>query len=127
MNTELTHLLGVLGRTRSFPVDILDLFALFVLLVLLLTVVVGALVLGWLPGHLAAQRRHPQADAIRVCGWLGLLTMGVLLPVAFIWAFTAAPRVRVDPADDSDGSRGTRELADRLAALEQLVGKEGPR
>ena len=67
--------------------DFLSIFALVVLLTLLVSVVGGALVLGWLPGHIATQRNHPHADAIRICGWLGLLTGGILLPIAFIWAF----------------------------------------
>ena len=43
--------------------------------------------LGELPGKIAAQREHPQAEAIRVAGWLGLITLGVLWPFALIWAF----------------------------------------
>ena len=76
--------------------DILDVFALFVLLALVLTIVGGALVLGWLPGHIAAGRGHPQAAAINVCGWLGLLTLGILWPIAFIWAYMQPPRILVN-------------------------------
>ena len=67
---------------------ILNIFALIVLLVLL-ALVVGVLIwLGMMPGKLARRRNHPQADAINVCGWWGLITMGLLLPVAWIWAYT---------------------------------------
>jgi len=79
---------------------VLDIFALVVLLVLLLAALAVGALLGWLPGHIAAKRGHPQADAIKVCGWLGVLTMGVLLPVAFIWAFTKAPRLVAGPVTD---------------------------
>jgi len=75
--------------------DLLDVFALIVLCVLVLSVVGGALVLGALPGKIAAQRGHPQAAAINVCGWLGLLTLGILWPIAFIWAYMQTPRVSV--------------------------------
>ncbi len=66
----------------------LDVFALFVLFVLLLTAVGVWVVLGMLPGRIARQRNHPQAQAISVCGWWGVITLGILMPLAFIWAYT---------------------------------------
>ena len=65
----------------------LDLFALFVLFVLLAFVAVVWVVLGMLPGRIAQARNHPQADAVNVCGWCGVITMGLLIPVAFVWAY----------------------------------------
>jgi hypothetical protein len=65
----------------------LDYFALGVLLVLCATMVGGLITLGYMPGRIARGRKHPQADAVAVCGWVGLLTFGVLLPVAYIWAY----------------------------------------
>lgn len=67
--------------------SILDLFALFVLFVLLAFAVVVWVVLGMLPGRIARARNHPQADAVNVCGWWGAITMGLLIPLAFIWAY----------------------------------------
>ena len=67
--------------------DMLDYFALLILLVLFLTAAGGVLLLGYLPGKIARRRSHPQADAVNVCGWMGLLTLGILLPVAFVWAY----------------------------------------
>jgi hypothetical protein len=66
----------------------LDIFALIVLLVLVLAGVAVWVILGMLPGRIARSRSHPQAEAINVCGWWGVLTMGLLLPIAFIWAYT---------------------------------------
>ena len=66
----------------------LDVFALIVLGVLLITAIVVFGVLGALPGRIARNRRHPQADAIAVGGWLGLLFGGVLWPVMMIWAYS---------------------------------------
>ena len=66
----------------------LDVFALVVLSVLLAAAVAGWVVLGMLPGRIARQRNHPQAEAISVCGWWGVITLGLLLPVAWIWAYT---------------------------------------
>ena len=66
----------------------LDIFALIILLVLLLTAVAVWLVLGMYPGKIARERNHPQAEAIAVCGWWGVITLGLLLPVAWVWAYT---------------------------------------
>ena len=66
----------------------LDAFALTVLGVLLATGLAAWVLLGMLPGKIARDRRHPQADAINVCGWWGALTLGILSPLAFIWAYT---------------------------------------
>ena len=66
----------------------LDIFALLVLLVLLVAAVAIWVILGMWPGKIARERNHPQAEAINVCGWWGVITMGLLLPVAWIWAYT---------------------------------------
>lgn len=43
--------------------------------------------LGGLPGKTAAQRNHPQADAINILGWVGLVFGGVGWVVALTWAY----------------------------------------
>ncbi len=66
----------------------LDWFALVILLILLGCFVGAFVALGMAPGKIARERKHPQADAISVCGWWGVLTLGILLPIAFIWAYS---------------------------------------
>ena len=66
----------------------LDIFALIVLIVLAAAVIAIWALLGMMPGRIARERNHPQADAINVCGWWGVITMGLLLPLAWIWAYT---------------------------------------
>ena len=78
----------------------LDFFALIVLLVLVISAVAAWLVIGMLPGRIAKQRKHPQAEAINVCGWFGVLTMGLLCPLAYIWAYTN-PRIQM-PQETSE-------------------------
>ena len=68
----------------------MDIFALIVLITLVLSGIAIWVILGMLPGKIARQRNHPQADAIAICGWWGVITMGLLLPVAWIWAYTNA-------------------------------------
>ncbi len=66
----------------------LDIFALIVLIVLVAAGIAIWAILGMMPGRIARERNHPQADAINVCGWWGVITMGLLLPIAWIWAYT---------------------------------------
>ncbi len=53
-------------------------------------------------------------EAIRVAGWLGLLTLGLLWPFALIWAFTKSG----DGPDDGREERLDR-LQERVKALEE--------
>lgn len=74
----------------------LDIFALIVLLVLLGAAIAIWVILGMMPGKIARSRNHPQAEAINVCGWWGVITMGILMPLAFIWAYTNPPDRKTD-------------------------------
>lgn len=67
--------------------DGLGIFALIVLITLVTTMLSALVWLAKLPGNVASQREHPQAEAIRVAGWLGILT-GIVWIVALIWAYT---------------------------------------
>ena len=86
----------------------LDVLTFVVLIVLVVCVAFAAVKIAALPGRMAADRGHPQADAIRVCGWLGLLTLGLMWPFALIWAY-------MRPAG------ANAELARRLESLEQRM------
>ncbi len=48
--------------------------------------------LGGLPGSIAKSRGHPQADAINICGWMGIITI-VLWPIAMVWAHLVPGRL----------------------------------
>jgi magnesium-transporting ATPase (P-type) len=63
-----------------------DAAALLLLIVLLFVSIIAAISLGTLPGNIARKKNHPQAEAITVLGWMGLLFV-VLWPIAFVWAF----------------------------------------
>ena len=91
----------------------LDIFALIVMGILLATVIGFVVFLGPLPGKIAAERGHRQADAIKALGWIGLITMGAAWLVALVWAYTAPISMR-EPGVD---------LENRVADLErQLAG-----
>ena len=66
-----------------------------VLLVIWLYVVVAAI-----PGKTAAERGHPQAEAINVLGWIGLLLGVAPWLVALVWAYTKPASMLEGPADE---------------------------
>jgi hypothetical protein len=84
-------------------IDALDIFAFVVFAVLIVAAVVIVVSLGQLPGRIAQKRGHPQATAISVAGWLGVATLGLLWPVALIWAFLKP--ISVGPAESKETER----------------------
>ena len=83
----------VLWDIQRLPVDIDEMLNLFAFVVLLLAVAAAVfviVVLGGLPGKIALQRGHHQAEAINICGWAGLIT-GVFWLIALVWAHTQPP------------------------------------
>jgi hypothetical protein len=91
-------------------IDAFDIIAFAVFGILLVAAVVIVVTLGSLPGQIAHQRGHPQAAAITVAGWLGVATMGIIWPLALIWAFlkpvAAGPPPSVLPSSPGERPAG---------------------
>ncbi len=78
-----------------------------------------AYVLASLPGKIASGRNHPQADAINICGWVGLPS-GVFWVAALVWAFTRSGSDAL--ADNATGLDPSMEsLAEQVSNLESMV------
>ena len=115
----------------------LDALALLVLVVLVVVGVVIAAMFGALPGKIARKREHPQADAINVCGWLGLLTLGLMWPFALIWSYTRPGSIAVHSGSrDTPAGKGNEadqikneigRLTERLVVLELAAPHAGDR
>jgi amino acid transporter len=84
----------------------LDIFALVVMGILVGFVIWLVVLLGPMPGNIAKTRGHPQADAINVVGWIGVISLGLAWPIALVWAYTR-PR-----------GQTTGDLSERVDALE---------
>ncbi|MEN8711457.1 MAG: DUF3302 domain-containing protein [Arenicellales bacterium] len=84
----------------------LDIFALIVMGILIAVIIIAVVKLGPLPGNIAKKRGHPQADAINVLGWIGVITMGVGWLIALVWAYTRS------------AEQQTEYLSERVAVLE---------
>jgi cytochrome b561 len=72
--------------------------------------------LGGLPGAIARARNHPQADAINICGWMGILTL-VLWPLALVWAYLAKDK----PLTGGSAAGGDKALLARLHDARQRL------
>ncbi|MGB4708768.1 MAG: DUF3302 domain-containing protein [Fuerstiella sp.] len=89
-----------------------------VFLVAFAVVILGLIVaLASLPGHIAKSRQHPQADAINICGWLGLPT-GVLWVVALVWAYYRDSSATVSTSSGASKFDG---IGQQLTDLESAV------
>lgn len=74
----------------------------FVILVLLVLIGIWIFVkLAALPGQKAVERGHPQAEAINVLGWVGLLLGIAPWLVALVWAYTVPSTSPVSKVRDS--------------------------
>ncbi len=103
----------------------LDVFAFFVMAVMVGSIIIVAILLGGMPGKIAARRNHPQAEAINMCGWIGILTLGLLWPVAFVWAYTNPVRTAPGEAADSTLQQTINQLTQRIETLEADLGQSG--
>jgi Protein of unknown function (DUF3302) len=95
--------------------DYLTFAAMLVIIAAALTLAV--LILG-LPGRIAIARKHPEADAVNLMGYLGFLAI-VPWVNAFIWAFkpTDVVDIRYLPRE---------EMRETDAIIARLTGKTGP-
>ena len=101
-----------------------DVIAFVVFGILFLAIVVAIVALGTLPGNIARRRGHPQADAITAASWIGIATMGLLWPIAFVWAFLRPTNNGVAQAPrEADELKQLADIENRLKALELTVGK----
>src|SRR5262245_46703179 len=73
--------------------------------------------LGKLPGDIARSRNHPQADAINICGWMGLITL-VLWPLALVWAYLAPDKPL---GGNSSAETERKALIDKLHEAQQRL------
>ena len=102
----------------GFELDFWD-YATFAALII---VGAGFLTLFWLmmswPGRIAIARRHPEAEAVNMMGWLGFVAV-VPWVQAFIWAFK--------PTDVVDLRYGPRRVArDTAEQIARLTGRPLP-
>jgi len=88
--------------------DWLDVMTIAIILIVIAVNVYFLVWLAGLPGRIAADRQHLQAEAIAVCGWLSLLTCFATWPIALIWAYFLPIRAAViEPGEGQVAVTGT--------------------
>lgn len=88
----------------------------------------GVLIYIWiagLPGRIALARKHPEAEAVKIMGWAGLLPTILPWIQAFIWAFkpTDIVDIRRFPKEEA---RALDEEAARLKGRPAAVVEHDP-
>lgn len=90
--------------------------------VLFVCMLIGLIFIVWvagLPGRIAVARKHPDAEAVKVMGYAGLLPVAPWIQ-AFIWAFK--------PTDIIDIRRFPKEEAEGIDhEIERLKGPQKPK
>jgi hypothetical protein len=87
----------------GFEIDFWDYLTFLVLFLCVIALGVAWLFLAGLPGRIALQRKHPEAEAVKYLGYAGLLPTVYPWMQALIWAFK--------PTDIVDIRRFPREEA----------------
>ena len=87
----------------GFKLDLWDYLTFLVILALVAAFLAAAVFVLGLPGRIAIARKHPDADAINIMGWLGFLAV-VPWMQAFIWAFkpTQVVDIRYFPRQEQE-------------------------
>ncbi len=78
----------------------MTMIAFTILVVLVLLVILIYMTLAKIPGETARERGHPQAEAINVLGWIGLLLGLAPWVVALVWAYMKPVLPALDEGTD---------------------------
>jgi hypothetical protein len=103
----------------GFHLDIWDYLTFVVILALVGAFLTIAVYVLGLPGRIAIARKHPDADAINMMGWLGFLAI-VPWMQAFMWAFkpTDVVDIRYFPRQEQQN------IQEELAQLKAEMGSK---
>ncbi|GGG43229.1 DUF3302 domain-containing protein [Bizionia arctica] len=88
----------------GFSLDFWDYVTFIVLALFVLSFLILIFWIAGLPGRIAIARKHPEAEAVKLLGWSGFLTIVPWIQ-AFIWAFK--------PTDIIDIRRFPKEEAEK--------------
>jgi len=96
----------------GFELDIWDYLTFITGLLAAVAVMVILIWIAGLPGQIAIARKHPDAKAVKVMGYAGILAAGPWIQ-AFIWAFKPTDVVDIRRFPDEE-ARAVEENIDRL-------------
>ncbi len=87
----------------GIEIGVWDYVTFVALLIFAVAAVVVLVIVAGLPGKIAVSRNHPDAEAVKMMGWAGLLAVVPWIQ-AFIWAFkpTDIIDIRRFPAEERE-------------------------
>lgn len=121
----------------GFELDIWDYLTFLTLFLTVMSVVALWVWLAGLPGRIAIARKHPEAEAVKLLGWAGLLPTIYPWVQAFIWAYkpTDIIDIRRFPPEEAQAIEkdiarlravGTKPAADAGESPNGTVGSSRP-
>lgn len=103
----------------GFELDLWDYLTFLTMMLCVVAVITIWIFLAGLPGRIALARKHPEAEAVKLLGFAGLLPTVYPWVQAFIWAFK--------PTEIIDIRRFPREEAKAIdEEITRLGGKDAP-
>jgi hypothetical protein len=111
----------------GFRLDIWDYLTFAVVLALVGAFLAAAVFVLGLPGRIAVARKHPDAEAINMMGWLGFMAV-VPWMQAFMWAFkpTDVVDIRYFPRQEQQNIDGMLARMKRTTKQEKKPGLKEP-
>jgi Protein of unknown function (DUF3302) len=111
----------------GFRLDIWDYLTFAVVLALVGAFLAAAVFVLGLPGRIAVARKHPDAEAINMMGWLGFMAV-VPWMQAFMWAFkpTDVVDIRYFPRQEQQNIDGMLARMKRTTKQEKKPGSKEP-
>ena len=100
----------------GFKVDLWDYLTFLTLFLCVAALVTVWLWLAGLPGRIALQRKHPEAEAVKLLGYAGLLPTVYPWVQAFIWAFKPTDKIDIRRFPREEAKANDEEIA-RLRGL----------
>ena len=106
----------------GFKLDIWDYLTFAAILALVVAFLVFAVFLLGLPGRIAIARKHPEAEAVNVMGWVGFMAVVPWIQ-ALIWAFkpTNVVDIRYFPQQER------KDIEDQIAELKGRLPLAAPK
>lgn len=108
----------------GFQLDFWDYATFAALAIIVLGFVLLAILILGLPGKIAIARKHPEAEAVKLMGWLGFLAVVPWIQ-ALMWAFkpTDVVDIRRFPREEQ---LATEKEIERLSGRDAAAVSQGP-
>ena len=95
----------------GFTLDIWDYLTFLTLFLLAASVLAFWVWLAGLPGRIAIRRKHPEAEAVNLLGYMGLLPTIYPWAQAFVWAFKPTEIIDIRRFPSSETKAVDQEIA----------------